>query len=75
MSTPKRIRPKLSKEEAFSFLLTHIVVERNYIFEMNPPNLFKLTHMAAEAVAVIEQAEDRIPHEVIENIALGFDPS
>jgi hypothetical protein len=36
-------------------------------------NLFRLTQMASEAVALIEQEEDTIPHEVIERIALGFE--
>ena len=75
MRASKQYKPKLSKGEALSFLLAHIVVERNCSFELNPKNLFKLNHMAAEAVALIEQKEDIIPHEVIENIALGFDPS
>jgi len=75
MRATKRTRTHLSKEDALSFLLTHIVVERNCTFEMNPTNLFRITQLAAEAVACIEQEEDVIPHEVIENIALNFAPS
>ena len=72
MRTSKQNKSKLSKEDALSFLLTHIVIERNSPFEMNQMNLFRLTQMASEAVALIEQEEDTIPHEVIESIALGF---
>ena len=75
MRTSRQNKSKLSKEDALSFLLTHIVVEQNCTFEMNPANLFKLTHMAAEAVNLIDQKEDIIPHEVIEDIALNFEPS
>lgn len=69
------IRSKLSKEDALSFLLTHIVVARNNSFEMNQLNLFKLTQLAIEATAMLDQEEDIIPHEVIEDIALKFEPS
>mgnify|MGYP006156772867 CR=1 FL=1 len=73
MRTSKQHKSKLSKEDALSFLLTHIVIERNSSFEMNQINLFRLTQMATEAVALIEQEDDVIPHEVIEKIALGFE--
>jgi hypothetical protein len=73
MRTSKQNKSKLSKEDVLSFLLTHIVIERNSPFEMNQMNLFRLTQMASEAVALIEQEEDTIPHEVIERIALGFE--
>lgn len=73
MRTSKQHKSKLSKEDALSFLLTHIVIERNSPFEMNQINLFRLTQMATEAVALIEQEDDIIPHEVIEKIALGFE--
>ena len=62
MSTSKHNRSKLSKEDALSFLLTHIVIERNNPFEMNQLNLFKLTQLAAEATTMIDQEEDIIPH-------------
>jgi len=75
MRTSKQNRSKLSKEDALSFLLTHIVIERNSSFEMNQLNLFRLTQLATEAVALIDQEDDIIPHEVIENIALNFEPS
>jgi len=42
---------------------------------MNQLNLFKLTQLAIEATAMIDQGEDLIPHEVIEEVALKFEPS
>ncbi len=75
MRTSKQHRPKLSKEDALTFLLTYIVVEQNRPFEMNQRNLFELTQLATEAAALIEQEDEIIPHEVIEQIALKFDPS
>ena len=75
MRTSKHNRSKLSKEDALSFLLTHIVIERNNPFEMNQLNLFKLTQLAVEATTMIDQEEDIIPHEIIENISLKFEPS
>ena len=63
---------RLSKEEALSFLLTHIVVEKSHCFEMNPAMLFNLMTMAAEAESRINEEEGVIPHEVIEQIAGRF---
>lgn len=63
---------RLSKEEALSFLLTHIVVEKGHSFEMNPTTLFTIMTMAAEAESRINAEEGVIPHEVIEDIAADF---
>lgn len=63
---------RLSREEALSFLLTHIVVERSQTFEMNPATLFSLTSLAAEAEDLVNREEGVIPHEVIETIASRF---
>lgn len=63
---------RISRPEALSFLLTHIVVEKGYTFEMNQSTLFTLTTMASEAENRINQEEGIIPHEVIEEIAAGF---
>lgn len=65
-------KPRLSKEEALSFLLTHLVVERAYKFEMTPTILFRLNHMATESLDILAREEGAIPHEVIENIAQNF---
>jgi len=66
------MRSRLTKEEALSFLLTHIVVEKEHRFEMNPASLFTLMNMAAEAEMAVNQQEGVIPHEVIESIAADF---
>lgn len=67
------MRPRrLSREEALSFLLTHIVVEKSHTFEMNPATLFSLTSLATEAESLINEEEGVIPHEVIETIAARF---
>lgn len=63
---------RLTKEEALSFLLTHIVVEREQTFEMNQNTLFTIMSMAAEAESRVNREEGVIPHEVIEEIAAGF---
>ncbi len=64
---------RLNKEEALSFLLTHLVVERGETFEMNPLTLFHLMHLAAEAENRMQQEQGVIPHEVIEEITDGFE--
>lgn len=65
---------RLSKEEALSFLLTHIVVEKGQRFEMNQGSLFTLISMAAEASDRVNSEDGVIPHEVIEAIAADFEP-
>ncbi len=67
-----RTGPRLTKEEALSFLLTHIIVEKNFAFEMNQTNLFTIMSMAAEAESRVNKEEGVIPHEVIEEIAANF---
>ncbi len=66
------MRSRLSREEALSFLLTHIVVERQHSFELNTSNLFTLISLAARAEAEINGSEGAIPHEIIEAIAAEF---
>lgn len=63
---------RISKEEALSFLLTHIVVEKSHSFELTPATLFSLTTLAAEAESRINEEDGVIPHEVIEAIAARF---
>jgi hypothetical protein len=62
----------MTKQEALSFLLTHIVVEKSYHFELNPASLFKLITLADEAEQVINSSEGVIPHEVLEGLAADF---
>ena len=64
--------PRLSREAALSFLLTHIVVECELSFEMNPMSLFALTTVAAEAESRINNEQGAIPHEIIEELAMPF---
>jgi hypothetical protein len=68
------MRSRLTKEEALSFLLTHLVVEKEQVFEMNPATLFSIMALAAEAEGRLNREEGLIPHEVIESIAHSFQP-
>ncbi len=63
---------RLSKEQALSFLLTHIVIEKTYHFQMTPAVLFELMNLAAEAESRVADEEDSIPHEIIEEVAQPF---
>ncbi|MDZ7684239.1 MAG: hypothetical protein U5O39_03895 [Gammaproteobacteria bacterium] len=66
------MRNRLSREEALSFLLTHLVVEREYTFDMNQTSLFRIMNLAAEAESRISEEEGLIPHELIEQLATRF---
>lgn len=63
---------RLSKEEALTFILTYIVVERSHSFELNQATLFTLMNLASEAENRLQQEDGLIPHEVIEAIAAPF---
>lgn len=63
---------RLSKADAVSFLLTHIVVEHNQVFEMDPLNLFRIMSLADQAVEQVAAQNDAIPHEVMEALAAPF---
>lgn len=65
-------RGKLSKEEALSFLLTYIVVERSIDLDLNQVALFQLTSLAQEAADTVNSQDGTIPHEVIESLAAPF---
>lgn len=60
---------RLSNQEALSFLLTHLVVERQISFEMNQMTLFKLLSLATEAEETVNDTDGAIPHEVVEQLA------
>ena len=62
----------MTKQEALSFLLTHIVIEKSRHFELNPMSLFKLMTLADEAEQTINRSEGVIPHEVLEKLAADF---
>lgn len=62
----------MTKQEALSFLLTHIVVEKRHHFELNPATLYRLMTLADEAEETINNSEGVIPHEVLESLAADF---
>jgi hypothetical protein len=62
----------MTRQEALYFLLTHIVVEKNHHFELNPQSLFALMTIAGDAEQSLENAQDAIPHELLESLAKGF---
>ena len=64
---------RLSQQEALSFLLTHLVVERQMSFEMNQMTLFRLLSLATEAEETVNRTDGAIPHEVIEQLASQFE--
>lgn len=68
MFNPNRI----TKEQALSFLLTYIVVEKQCSFAISPQTLFSLVTLASEAEERINKEEGIIPHEVIEDLAENF---
>jgi len=72
---PRMMRPmksRLTKEEALSFLLTYLLVDRQQTFTMDQMTLFNLSNLAAEAESRLTQEEGLIPHEVIEALADQF---
>ena len=62
-------KERISKAEALSFLLTHIIVERGVSLELDQLGLFELNGVAQRAVDEINDSEGIIPHEVIERLA------
>lgn len=65
-------KERISKEEALSFLLTYIVVERGQAITLDQLTLFNLTNLAKQAVHQISESDGIIPHEVIESLATEF---
>lgn len=63
---------RLTKADAVTFLLTHIVIESEISFEMNALNLFHIMSMADTAVEQAIQQQSSIPHEIMEAIAKPF---
>ena len=60
---------RISKEQALSFLLTYLVVEKQVKLELDPQVLFKLNYLSSVAEETINKEEGIIPHEVIEELA------
>ena len=65
-------KAKFSKEDALSFLLTFIVVERSQEITMDQFTLFTLTNLAQQAVDEINLSDGVIAHEVLESYANIF---
>ncbi len=65
-------KSKITKEEALSFLLTYLVVEKDQEMKIDQVTLFDLTNLAQQAADIINTEEGVIPHEVIESIANEF---
>jgi hypothetical protein len=65
-------KPKITKEESLSFLLTCIIIENGREITVNSLTLFNLTNLAEQAADTINTQEGVIPHEVIEAIADDF---
>ncbi|HAK50516.1 MAG TPA: hypothetical protein DCM54_01240 [Gammaproteobacteria bacterium] len=63
---------RISRQEALSFVLTYIVVERNIDITLDKLSLFKLTQLAQDAASRINSVEGAIPHEVIEQVASEY---
>ncbi len=65
-------RQKISKDETLSFLLTHIVIERQQTLSLDQLTLFRLTSLAQQAADRINAEDGLIPHEAIEETANLF---
>ena len=63
---------RITREEALSFLLTYIVVERNQNLVLDQLTLFNLTNLAQRAVDETTDSEEIIPHEIIESLAKEY---
>ena len=65
-------RDRITKEEALSFLLTFIVVEKQHSLVLDQLALFNLTNLALRAVEETNANEGVIPHELIESLATEY---
>lgn len=65
-------KQRTSKEQALSFLLTYLIVERNQTLTLDPLGLFNLNNLAQHAAETISTTDGIIPHEVIEQLANEF---
>ncbi len=66
------MKSRLSKEEALSFLLSYLIIDKQLTLELNQLSLFTLTNLAAEAEQALSAEEGLIPHELIESLAEQF---
>ena len=63
---------RISKEEALSFLLTHLVVERQFPIRLDQSVLFEIMNFALRGTLEINGTDDVAPHEVLEALADEF---
>tara|TARA_B110000495_G_C23017503_1_gene602969 strand:+ start:108 stop:338 length:231 start_codon:yes stop_codon:yes gene_type:complete len=66
------MRTPISRDEALSFILTYIIVEKSTAFQLDQLSLFSLTNLASQAAQKLSDEEGLIPHEVIEEIVAPF---
>jgi hypothetical protein len=65
---------RINKEEALSFLLTHLVIEKQLTIALDQLSLFELMNMAAQGAERINREQDVIPHEILQELAENFEP-
>jgi len=64
---------RISQEEALSFLLTHLIIEKQQTISLDQLQLFELMNMAAQGADRINKEAEVIPHEVLQELAKKFD--
>lgn len=65
-------KTQFSKNDAITFLLTHIVVDQAQPLPLTPAQLLSIMNLSEQATTSIEQNEHIIPHELVESMAGGF---
>lgn len=63
---------RITKEEALSFILSYIVVERNQPLHLDQLALFEIVNIAAMGTQRINSTVDITPHEVLEELAQEY---
>ena len=66
------MRTRIPRDEALSFILTYIIVDKSTAFQLDQLSLFSLTNLASQAAQKLSDEEGLIPHEVIEEIVAPF---
>lgn len=63
---------RITKEEAVTFLLTYIVVEKRFALQLDALALFQIMNIAAQGTQAINSTDGVTPHEVLEALADEF---
>jgi|TARA_Y100000310_G_scaffold344219_1_gene455787 hypothetical protein len=63
---------RITKEEALSFLLNHLVIEQGQSITLDQMSLFELMTIATLGAEKINKEEEAIPHEVLQELAGSF---